>query len=259
MGEEKNFESFIALEENKRALNKICVDEIEQSVYTKNGFPELSEDMYMDISAEFRRTIKAQELVAVICNVASALNGWRKEDGALLFTKNALYYVGNNEKDSFFIDYNNLNDVDFKNYVNDPEGVLLKNGELDYNKIAQNVELYNKFMYVANPDKVTKEPIRGNSRAGFLCEFLSISDVSNKFLNERERRNEIIMLFFQEGKEFQKDLENRVKKEYGWGKTYERLILTDKDNKKYYIPGKNYNVRVMYNFFMDYMEYMVKS
>ncbi len=251
----KDFESFITIEENLNVLNKINANPMEQSVYTKKSFPELSDTMCMDISAEFRREIKVNELLAVICDIAPALNGWRKTDGGLIFTKTDLYYVGNTEKESFSIAYENISYVDFDKFTDDPEHVLLKDGSLNYERLAEDARLYNLFMQEADPGKMVDENDNGG---GLLSGIWGMSvGGDRKNINTYDKRKNNLLCVLTLEKTFSKhELEARVKAQNGWGKIYDRLVLTNKENKKFYIPGKRFHVRAMYNFFMDYLEYM---
>lgn len=248
----KDFESFIAIEENLNVLKKINANPMEQSVYTKNSFPELSDNMCMDISAEFRREIKAKDLLAVICDIAHALNGWRKTDGGLIFTKEALYYVGESEKESFSIAYENISNVDFDKFTDDPEHVLLKDGSINYERLAEDARLYNLFMQEADPGKMVDE----NDTGGFFSGILDVRVDPKNRNTYSNRKNNLLFVLALEKTVPKNELEARVKALNGWGKTYDRLVLTNKENKKFYIPGKRFHVRVMYNFFMDYLEYM---
>lgn len=254
MTEEKSFEKFISQEENLNVLTKINANEMEQSVYTRNSFPTLSEDMCIDISAEFRRMIKAKEIVAVICDIAHGLNGWKKTDGGLIFTKTAVYYVAKGDNGSFYIPYEEIAKVDFDEVIYDPEHVLLQDGGLNYERLAEDVRLYNLFMQEADPEQMVDE------NATFLDSIMNPNGFSTLKRNIcKNRSTNLAMLSFTKGKSFLKDAEKRVKKNNGWGKKQERLILVNKDGKKFHILDERFNVRVMYNFFMDYLEYIMEE
>ena len=127
---------------------------------------------------------------------------------------------------------------------------MSKDGSLNYERLAEDARLYNLFMQEADPEKMVDE--NEATTGGIFASILSLSGVNTY----DERKANLSMVYWHKSKSFQNELEARVKELNGWGKTYDRLVLTNKENKKFYIPGKRFHVRVMYNFFMDYLEYM---